>query len=278
MSTSIAQVRARVLAECEDKDALAAFLTDRTIGRYLAANEDSVETASHQLVGSWQWQQRVRPHALVCAACERDARSHSLRPVGFDAQGRLVLYTCFATAHDRFDPATATAHLTRLLHDAQALLDSDERLAPKWVLVVDFHGYALRDNNPRTATNAIWLLHHFPERLGLALLLDAPLLFGALWRAIRRLLKPSTAQKVSFVSSMDTTDPNVLALGTPMIAWLRAEAAENRSPYGAAKRHWEPPAEKRPHDARGLQSFVADQRAWCSFHWYGEQFVDASED
>lgn len=276
----VSEVRGRVLAAEGASAELAAFLSDRTVRRYVAANDGSADAASHQLAGSWHWHARVQPHRVFCAACARDPMSHSLRPVGFDAQGRLVLYTCFATAHDRFDPATAIAHLTRLLHDAQALLDADESRASKWCLFIDFHGYSLRDNDPRTATNAIWLLHHFPERLGLAVMFNAGRLFDILWRAIRKLLKPDTASKVSFVSSMDTADPNVLALGPPMIAWLSAEAAENRTAAARTKRYWEAydkAGRPKPHDPRGLAEFVGDERAWGAFMAYAEsdEFVDA---
>lgn len=277
----LSSVRARVVALAADPGggaAVRAFLTDDTVRRYLVANDGGVEAASRQLLGSWEWQQRVRPHELLCPACCRNPSAHSLRPVGFDAQHRLVLYTCFDTARDRFDPAEAIAHLTRLLSDAQRLLDSDARLAPKWVLFIDFYGYSLRDNDPRTATHAVWLLSHFPERLGLAVLYDAGRLFDLLWRAIRRLLKPATASKVSFVGSMQTADPNVLALGEKMVSWLAAEAAENRTAAGRAKRHWEAraPGDGR-HDPRGLDELFGDPRAWDAFASYAEPFVDAPD-
>ena len=67
----------------------------------------------------------------------------------------------------------------------------------QWIWIIDFHGFTLRDCDPRSATMVIDLLQHYPERLFRVVFLDAPFIFGALWSAIRSVLDERTAGKVS---------------------------------------------------------------------------------
>ena len=55
--------------------------------------------------------------------------------------------------------------------------------------VTDFHGFSWRDAaDPRTTLLTAHLLAHYPERLGLVVLLGAPALFDYTWRLVRRAL------------------------------------------------------------------------------------------
>jgi hypothetical protein len=277
---TFAEIRAHVLqqlaaapaVEAGDEASRAAFLSDKTIRRFYAGNDGEVAPTAAQLVASWKWRVAVRPHATPCALCSRDPMAHSLRPVGFDALGRLVMYTCFATANDRFDPNHSIGHLQRLLEDAQSLLDSLDDRSTKWVLFIDFHGYTLRDSDPRAATKTVSLLTHYPERLGCILLFNSGMLFDGLWRIVCRVLRPSTRSKVSFVSSLGANDANLQALGAEMLSWLAAETAENRGAGALRKQYWTAIGDDgrpKPHDPRGLAPFVSDLKQWNAFCQYG---------
>lgn len=265
------QLAAAPTAEGGHDASRAAFLSDKTIGRYYAGNDGEVAPTVAQLLASCVWRVAVRPHATPCALCSRDPMAHSLRPVGFDALGRLVVYTCFATANDRFDPNHSIGHLQRLLEDAQTLLDSLDDHSTKWVIFVDFHGFTLRDSDPRAATKTVALLAHYPERLGCILLFDSGMLFNGLWRIVCRALRPSTRSKVSFVSSLGANDANLKALGAEMLSWLAAETTENRGAGALRKQYWTAIGEDgrlKPHDPRGLARFVSEPEQWNAFCQY----------
>ena len=94
----------------------------------------------------------------------------------------------------------------------------------KWVWVIDFDGFSVRDNNPLTAAKVIRILQaHHPERLGLVVMYDAPKLFGACWAAIRPLMDPETAAKVRF----EQAGPDAFGFaGEELAAWQKRETAQ----------------------------------------------------
>lgn len=247
------------------------FLSDRTLDRFIRANDGEVEGAVSQLAATWRWRCDRKPRWVCCPLCVRDPMSHSMRAVGVDAQDRLVFYSCFATSHNRSSAAANVSHMQRLLEDGQSLLDDKDIGPGKWVWFIDFHGFSTADVDPGTSSQCLALLKYYPERLGLAVIFDAGSMFETLWRTIRTLLNDVTASKVCFTSSLDeeSLDPLVENLGSEVVDWLRLETAENRTEKAETKRYWEPPAPvfsggegdepSAPavfHDPRGLRSFV----------------------
>ena len=62
---------------------------------------------------------------------------------------------------------------------------------------MDFHGFSLRDCDPRLARIFLNLsAAHYPERLGTFFIVSAPTVFNTLWRAISAFIDPVTKQKV----------------------------------------------------------------------------------
>lgn len=249
-----------------------------TLERYIIANDGCLEGATSQLFGTVKWRHAKQPHRLACPQCIEDPSSHSIRPVGVDSHGRLVFYSCFATAYNRFNVVNNMTHLARMLEDAQGLIDYNQhRFKSQWVLFLDFHGYSWRDNDPRVVRWVIWLTHHYPERLGLAVVFGAGGVFDACWRLIRPVLRENTASKFSFLSVLPGNDPNVANMGPRMLSWLQVETQHNRTP--GPKEWWRPTQREDGvlHDPRGLSSFVHSPD-YESFHPYGDFFVDALEE
>lgn len=286
----VSAVRERVVDVPEESER---FLDAPNVDRYLTANNMNVDRAAGQLLSTIRWRATNRPHQCVCRLCLEDPTSHSLRAVGVDAEGRIVIYACYATAMRRFNPHANLTHLTRLLEDCQRAMDSHPKLlAPKWVIIIDLHGYSLRDNDPRAAVNAMLMMQHYPERLGLGIIVGAAHLFNRLFGLIRPFLDPNTAKKIAMADHATLhEDPNAQRLGQDMLNWLRREMMYNRTEDGdmPAKRWWEPLPETsswHPHDPRGLAAFVGSPFI-THFHSYapdsgtvdeeGERFEDARE-
>lgn len=238
-----------------------------TVRRYIRANEGDVQAAAAALAQSIAWRSEARPELVECPQCMVNPHSHNLRVVGIDDLGRPVLYSCHSQAVDRFDAEANLKHLMRGLEDACAIGASRaERLgAPpveKCVWIIDFEGYLfLKDSSPKTGVLTAALLAHYPERLGRAVLVDAPRLFAGTWSVISRILNPITASKVTFVRTNDGSLETELKgwVGSELRRWLVDEMRENRSPSNmhGEKEFWSKPMRSEAHDPRAERSFLS---------------------
>ena len=257
-------IMAAELAEAltQESDAVraeaAVFVDEAVCTRYLCARNHDRKAAVNMLLATTRWRAETRPLEVHCHKCQQDALSHSMRWVGFDTANRPVAYTVFSHAQNRFSPECNRDHCIWLLERMAARLKSVGQPLSKWVWVIDFDGFSVRDNNPLTATKVIRMLQaHHPERLGLVVMYDAPRLFAACWAAIRPLLDPDTAAKVRF----EQAGPDAFGFaGEELAAWLRSETAQNRAlrDQQPPKKYWLAPEEPGAHDPRGTASWLAD--------------------
>jgi hypothetical protein len=83
------------------------------------------------------------------------------------------------------------------------------RVMPKGVhqlvILIDFHGFQMSDAPSfRVTRETIHLLSvHYPERLGLAFMINAPMIFWAFWRMVSPFVDPITYKKVQFIGKED---------------------------------------------------------------------------
>jgi len=192
----------------EEKD----FATEACVRRFLRYFDGDTQVAAKHLAETLEWRRKTKPRDIVCPGCQRDPHSHALRVVGIDNFERPVILTDFSQAMHRFDPDIAIQHLTRSIEDAIAIQTSRQRRggasqsSETTVWMIDFHGYSpLWDSNPRVALLAARMVQHYPEQLGCFVILDAPKLFQATWRAVKQIINAATADKVTFVRTSDGT-------------------------------------------------------------------------
>lgn len=78
----------------------------------------------------------------------------------------------------------------------------NESFVHQWVFVMDFQGYSMWNAPPLKTTIATlrMLQNHYPNCLGLALIVDAPFAFNAVWHVISPLINHVTRHKIKFVS------------------------------------------------------------------------------
>ena len=272
-------IMAAELAEAltQESDAVraeaAVFVDEAVCTRYLCARNHDCKAAVDMLLATTRWRVKTQPLEVHCPKCQQDALSHSMRWVGFDTANRPVAYTVFSHAQNRFSPECNRDHCIWLLERMAARLKSVGQPLSKWVWVIDFDGFSVRDNNPLTATKVIRMLQaHHPERLGLVVMYDAPRLFAACWAAIRPLLDPETAAKVRF----EQAGPDAFGFaGEELAAWLQSETAQNRAlrDQQPPKKYWLAP-EPGAHDPRGTASWLADTHYIPT---YGDQQLQREE-
>lgn len=77
-----------------------------------------------------------------------------------------------------------------------------EEVTDNLCIVFDLAGFSTSCMDHQLVKNLIWLLSkHYPERLGVCLILNAPTIFSTVWPVIRGWLDENTSKKVVFVGS-----------------------------------------------------------------------------
>lgn len=77
-----------------------------------------------------------------------------------------------------------------------------EEVVDNLCIVFDLNNFTLSCMDYQVLKNLIWLLsRHYPERLGVCLIINAPAFFSGCWTVIKGWLDENTSRKVTFVSS-----------------------------------------------------------------------------
>lgn len=202
-----------------------------TVSRFIRATNGNTAQAAKRLEATLQWRRKHSPEAIVCTACAKNACSHYMHPIGFDRQERPIIYSCNGMATDKSFKTNEAHMISCFEHTIKLMAPTVEQ----WIWVMDFHGFGLADCNVRLAKAFLDVsASHYPERLGMFLIVDAPRVFNTLWSAIESWVDPKTKQKIRFVSY--DTSPTSSPLREEMqqhfspgtTNWLLAEMAQNR--------------------------------------------------
>ncbi|KAI5739077.1 CRAL-TRIO domain-containing protein C3H8.02 [Diaphorina citri] len=116
-----------------------------------------------------------------------------------DMNGRPVIYIPARNhnANDR-DIDEITKFIVYCLEEA--CKKCFEEVVDNLCIVFDLKDFGLSCMDYQMIKNLIWLLsRHYPERLGVCLILNSPTLFSGCWTVIRGWLDEKTSSKVTFV-------------------------------------------------------------------------------
>ncbi|EKG03171.1 hypothetical protein TCSYLVIO_005793 [Trypanosoma cruzi] len=162
--------------------------------RYLIARNFDVKKSFCMLEKSVHWRRKKDVDNWVCEACLKDPNGHMMQFVGWDLQNRPVCFMAMRWGPDRKEP----------LKHCVATFNHLVKLMPlgveQWVCVTDFETYShIRDSSPKMGLSVIHAIQdHFPERLGLMILVDAPKAFSVLWKLLSAVIEEKTRKKVLF--------------------------------------------------------------------------------
>jgi len=200
--------------------------THTPINRFLTADSGHVGKASKRLINTIKWRETSLPEPMVCQHCAKDYKSHYMHPVGFDKQGRPVIYSVFSMANNA-KTADNVQHMIHCFEHTIALMGPK---VSQWVWISDFTGFGMRNMSPQVALAANNLFSAcYPERLALFMILGAPGIFDALYRTITPALDPHTASKVVFCKKDPATMREKFSqhFDNEHIDWLLTEIAQN---------------------------------------------------
>lgn len=176
-----------------------AFADDWALLRYLVARSFRVPKALQMLEETGRWLLKNPIPSWRCKICHGgNAGIHMLQFVGWDRLHRPVLYAAMGWSSERTDPKLSLMHTMEQFYHAIRLMPLG---VEQWVFVTDFHTYShLVDGNPKMSIAILQVLqNHFPERLGLQVMIAAPAMFGVFFKLISRFIEPRTRDKVLFL-------------------------------------------------------------------------------
>lgn len=269
------------LVTFEQGDAVRGMLTaqesaevdTRMLSQFLRATKQDPEKAAKRLKDTLAWRDREQPHRKVCQRCTSLPRAHYLHVVGFSKLDQPMIYSCMAMAKDR-DVLANREHMLVTFEQAIRAMPAH---VEQWIWLCDFHGFGLRDCDPRLAKMFLDISErHYPERLAEFIVISPPSVFNMLWKAIEPWVDTHTRSKVKFVhfdskKASKKNDPirkELDRLAEPeVVDWVIDEMAANRQkkvvkekeyPYG--KLHKAVPAGSGVildgHDARGTSDWI----------------------
>ncbi|XP_034108464.1 uncharacterized protein LOC132788571 [Drosophila nasuta] len=117
-----------------------------------------------------------------------------------DCVGRPVIYIPSKNHNTARDIDELTRFIVCNLEEACA--KCFEEVTDRLCIVFDLAEFSTSCMDYQLVQNLIWLLgKHYPERLGVCLIINAPGIFSTIWPGIRVLLDDNTSKKVKFVSN-----------------------------------------------------------------------------
>ncbi|ORC92106.1 uncharacterized protein TM35_000043200 [Trypanosoma theileri] len=170
--------------------------------RYLFARNFDMKKSLHMLERTVQWREKNAVDKWVCERCLKDPNHHMMQFVGWDLLHRPVCFMAMRWGPDRKEPmrhcVSTFTHLEKLMPGG----------VEQWVCVTDFETFSyLRDSSPSIAHAVVKTIQdHFPERLGLMILVNPPTTFGLLWKMLSPVMDEKTKKKVLFLYTHSKPD------------------------------------------------------------------------
>ncbi|PIN17001.1 Phosphatidylinositol transfer protein PDR16 [Handroanthus impetiginosus] len=187
---------------------LALYCSDASISRYLRARNWNVKKAVKMLKATLKWRLEYKPEEIRWDDVGKEAETGKIyRSTYKDKYGRPVLVMRPRCQNSKSIKGQIK-YLVYCMENAILNLPPDQE---QMVWLIDFHGFSLSNISIKvTRETAHVLQEHYPERLGVAILYDAPKIFEPFWTVAKPFLEPKTANKVKFVYSNDPTTKKIM--------------------------------------------------------------------
>ncbi|CAH0392953.1 unnamed protein product [Bemisia tabaci] len=191
--------RMKVISEADPSQ----YHNDFSLRRYLRAFK-TVDAAFQQILKTNKWRAEYKVTELTeeHPVIKDYLTKNKVKVLKHrDMQGRPVIYIPAKnhSANDR-DIDELTQYIVYCLEEA--CKKCFEEIVDNLCIVFDLKDFGLSCMDYQVVKNLIWLLsRHYPERLGVCLVINAPMLFTGCWAVIKGWLDENTTSKVTFVYS-----------------------------------------------------------------------------
>lgn len=196
----------RLIGPLSDKASV--YCSDASISRYLRTRNWNVKKATQMLKQSLKWRKEYKPEEIRWEEVADEAETGMMyRPNYYDKYGRSVLIM-------RPNRQNSKSTQGQIKYFVYAMENAILNLPPhqeQVVWLVDFQGFKLSDISFKVARETAHILQeHYPKRLGLAILYNAPMIFQPFFSMVKRFLETETSNKIKFVYSHDHNTKKIM--------------------------------------------------------------------
>ncbi|KAI8638790.1 CRAL-TRIO domain-containing protein [Parasitella parasitica] len=179
------------------------FVSKETAHRYMRARKWDFEAAKNMLENTVKWRREFKPDQLDADMIRLEAETGKMYFSGFDKAGR-PLWIMKPRNENSKDSDRQVKHIVFCLERGIRLMPEN---VEKISIVVDFKD-STSSNNASIGTCKKFLDilgNHYPERLGVAFLVNSPWFFLTTFKVIGPFMDPVTRNKIKFINSDDNT-------------------------------------------------------------------------
>ncbi|KAI8982424.1 CRAL-TRIO domain-containing protein [Mycotypha africana] len=174
------------------------FVTEGTVHRYMRARKWDYEAAKTMLENTIKWRREFKPDQIDPNYVRAEAETGKMYFSGFDKTGR-PLWIMKPRHENSKDSERQVKHIVFCLERGIRLMPQN---VEKISIVVDFKDSTASNNaGVSTCKKFLDILgNHYPERLGIAFLVNAPWFFLATFKIISPFMDPVTRNKIKFIN------------------------------------------------------------------------------
>lgn len=186
--------------------------------RFYYGKKCNIKRAHESMVNTINWRLTNKVSSLFPEECLNELMSGQLRFHGLDRENRPVCYF-FGKLHGKTPVSNFEKFVVWIIERNYPLLERDRK---QMCVVIDLKGATFSNMNLSHIQFILnTLQNHYPELLGVVLIINSPRLFRGIWEIVRKFLKESVANKVKFCKDLNMyiDPPQLLPLelwGIPM--------------------------------------------------------------
>ncbi|CAF4648122.1 unnamed protein product [Rotaria sp. Silwood2] len=179
---------------------------DVTVLRWLRARKWNVNLALEQLIDTLKWRFQCSVNQLVSKGeselCYEEILTGKTFYIGYDRDGRPIDYVSVKDHIKGQFSSESTEKLTVFsMEIGRKLLQSPIESV---TVIFDMTGFSMKNMDYQHTHFILNLLqNHYPESLGLALIVNAPWLFNSCWHIIKLWLDPVVESKFHFINNLE---------------------------------------------------------------------------
>ncbi|CAL0327380.1 unnamed protein product [Lupinus luteus] len=197
----------RLIGPLSDKESV--YCSDASISRYLRSRNWNVKKATQMLKLSLKWREEYKPEEIRWEDIADEAATGKMYRSNYnDKLGRTVLVII---PRNQLNTKTTEGQIKYLVYCMENAILNLPPHQEEIVWLVDFQGFRLSNISLKLTRETTHVLQeHYPGRLGLAVLYNAPKIFQSFFTMVKPLLEAKTRDKVKFGYSGDRNTEKML--------------------------------------------------------------------